>query len=595
VANIRKAKKQYYSNLINENYSDGKKLWTILRKLVPTKSNTNNNSSDNINADVMNEFLASNASELTNSEFGSEIASEELLDSVNATNDTFEIHNIDEESVHEVINNLSNTKTSGYDKISSKMLKISATFIAIHLVALINLIIFSSLYPLNWKKSKIVPIFKGNGKRQDYNNFRPIAIQSVISKVFERLLFKQIFAYLEKNHILSPYQFGFKPKNSCTDALLAIKKQIFDARNNNEYVCVFVLDLKKAFDTINHKFLIKKLRKYKFSLKFLLLIKSYFNGRSQAIFTNGKTSKFIIVCIGLCQGSVIGPLLFIIFINDIFNVINFGIMYLFADDMTIVFHHKNFDTINSMIDNDMKLIFKWLSVNRLIINKSKSKHMLIGLRNDKTIVNSFGIEQTNQFEILGVTFDNKLSFEPHINRMSSKISKKIGVIKRIKHLLPPKVLLLLYKSLIQTHLIYSCQLWGFTYDTHINKLISLQNRVIKIISSNFRINTNVFLKNSCLLSVKNLILFYSYIYIFKSIHNLNPQICNNFFRFKISHRMTRNTQKQLLDLPKCKFTYTQNSIFYKGVQSYNSLDINIRLTEKLNPFKKRLIDYLLDF
>lgn len=139
------------------------------------------------------------------------------------------------------------------------------------IVALINLIISSTVYPYNWKLSKIAPIYKGSGNRNDFNNFRPIALQSVLSKLFEKHLFNEIFVYLEKNHILSNFQFGFKPKNSCTDALLAIQREIINARNNNEYICVFEIDLRKAFHTISYNILLKKLQKYGFGPIFYLL------------------------------------------------------------------------------------------------------------------------------------------------------------------------------------------------------------------------------------------------------------------------------------------------------------------------------------
>jgi len=166
------------------------------------------------------------------------------------------------------------------------MIKLSYNFILPHLIALINLIISTAVFPQIWKQSKIIPIYKGSGNKQDFNNFRPIALLSVISKIFERHLFNTIYEYLIRNKLLSDYQFGFKPKHSTTDALLAIQKAIIDARNRIEYVCVVVLDLRKAFDIIRHIILIFKLTKYGFSRITIKLIESYLGNRKQAIYHN---------------------------------------------------------------------------------------------------------------------------------------------------------------------------------------------------------------------------------------------------------------------------------------------------------------------
>ncbi len=148
--------------------------------------------------------------------------------------------------------------------------------------------------------------------------------------------------------------------------------------------------------------------------------------------------------------------------------------------------------------------------------------MIIGSKSDKTLTNTYGIERTKELKILGVIIDNKLIFSSHIEMVSKLISKKLGLTRRIRHLLTPLTLQLLYKALIQPHFTYWCQVWGFAYDIHINRLWSLQNRAIKIISPNLRVNVNEFLKKSSLLSVKLIIWFYSNIYIFKCLNNLKP-------------------------------------------------------------------------
>ncbi len=169
--------------------------------------------------------------------------------------------------------------------------------------------------------------------------------------------------------------------------------------------------------------------------------------------------------------------------------------------------------------------------------------------------------------------------------MSKQLSKRVGVIVRVKYLLPQKATLLLYKALIQSILIYSCQVWGHTYDSHIKKLITIQNRVTKLIISE-RIDSNSRLKKLKLMSIKNITQFYSNLYILRSINNMTCLICTRFFKFCDTGRSTRIISNKSLEIPKCKLNYTQNSLFFKGVKLWNTLDINLKLCKDFRNFKK---------
>ncbi len=296
--------------------------------------------------------------------------------------------------------------------------------------------------------------------------------------------------------------------------------------------------------------------------------------------------------LGLPQGSVLSPLLFSIFLNDIFKVLQFGQIIAFADDLTIVFSCKNFNELQNIVYSDINRIFKWINANNLVVNLNKSNYMLIGCDSKKKFKNSLTISESDYLKILGINFDKRLSFDSYIKSLSKKISAKTGIVCRIRKILPQKTLLLIYKSLIQSNLIYCCQVWGHTYPSHIKIIKSVQNRVIRVISfSNIRSHISDIYRELKILQINDLISYYSNIYIYKSLNKLNSFASAKFFTFSKTSQRTRSSEREPLALPKCKTNYTQNTIFFKGVQNWNSLNLEIRTQKNFRAFKNKLLDF----
>ncbi len=243
------------------------------------------------------------------------------------------------------------------------------------------------------------------------------------------------------------------------------------------------------------------------------------------------------------------------------------------------------------MNTDLKQIFDWFNFNRLVANLSKYNYLLIGCDSNKKLELHIDIRETDSLKILGVTFDKRLSFHYHAERLSKTVSNKVGAIYRIRNLLPQNALILIYKTLIQSNLIYSSQVWGHTYETHLKKIQIIQKMALRIITSNnYGTDVTNLYNQLKIMNISDIISYYSNVYIYKSLHKLNSFLSANFFKLMNRSQRSRSTQRQILALPKCKFNYTQNSIFYKGVQSWNSLDIEIRSSSNIRLFKNKLLE-----
>ena len=286
-----------------------------------------------------------------------------------------------------LLRKLCKNKATGLDKISVRLIHECADLIADSLCSIFNCSIATGIFPEDWKISKVIPLFK-QGDRSDLNNYRPISIIPVIAKVFERVVYDQIFAFLNENKLLSPHQSGFRCLHSTVTALLeATDSWAYDIDRGNINAVVF-LDLKKAFDTVDHEILLSKLNKYGIEDMENKWFKSYLNNRNQKCFVNGCLSQNRSLACGNPQGTILGPLLFILYINDLPNCLSYTQPRMYADDTNLSFASDSIDTIEHKMNHDLANIKEWLIANKLTLNKSKTKFMLIALgRNCELLIN----------------------------------------------------------------------------------------------------------------------------------------------------------------------------------------------------------------
>ena len=398
----------------------------------------------------------------------------------------FTFATISNEDVLEIITNLEN-KSPGPQSIPIYLLKLSADLIINSLCKIISNSFSSGIFPDALKISKVIPIHKGNSS-EELNNYRPISLLSVFDKIIEKLVHKMLYNFLVENDVLYKNQFGFRKNNSTTFALLQITEKIKETIDNKKYGCGIFIDLRKAFDTVNHKILLKKLEHYGIRDQAFDWFESYLSDRKQYVFLNGESSEIKNTTCGVPQGSVLGPLLFLIYINDLPNISKVLDFYLFADDTNIYYEAESPEKLESIINKELKQLHTWLIVNRLSLNIEKTNFVVFHpynkpLRHKITLkIQKKAISEKNHVKYLGIMIDSGLIWQEHIDTITQKISRSIGLLYKIRAFINQKTIIMLYYSLIFSHLNYAIEIWGSAHNIYLNRILILQKRAVRMIS-----------------------------------------------------------------------------------------------------------------
>ena len=342
----------------------------------------------------------------------------------------------------------------------------------------------SSCYPVIWKRSNIIPVHKRNDK-QLVKNYRPISLLPIFGKIFEKIIFDRLYNFLLQDELLNPNQSDFRPSDSCVNQLIAITHEIFEAFDCNpslEVKSVF-LDISKTFDKVWHEGLLYKLKSMGISGELYNLLENYLSDRFQWVLLNGQASSWRPVLAGVPQGSILGPLLFLIYINDLPNELKSNAK-LFADDTSLFTIVKDKTESANIPSNDLSEISKWAYDWKMLFNPDPCKpaQEVVSSRKNKTqrhpaiSLNNIQVERTSYQKHLGLLLDEKLNFKQHVDSAILKMNKGIPVIKKLRHSLPRKSLLTIYKAFLQPLVDYG----DIIYDLSQNESFCEKNRISTI-------------------------------------------------------------------------------------------------------------------
>ena len=436
------------------------------------------------------------------------------------------------------------------------------------------------------------------GERNDPNNYRPISVLSTISRVFEKLVYEQIYNYLIKNNILDTRQSGFRSLHSTVTALLDLTNQWCFNIDRGLVSGVLFLDLKKAFDTVDHRLLLTKLEYIGVRGHALEWFKSYLLNRFQIVYTNGVLSEKAILKCGVPQGSILGPLLFLIYINDLTTIADYATVRMYADDTNMTFTACSIPELQHDMNMDLQFLQNWLIANRLTLNVLKTEFMLIGSRQRIATltqeldlsINGISLKRVNSSKCLGVEIDEFLTWDAHIASISRKVSSGIGVLKKIKPFVPTFNLISVYQSIVEPYFDYCSIVWDDISDHLTDKLQILQNRAARVITgADYRMHISELLSKLGWSSLKEKRNKQKALMMFKIMNGMTPPYLEDIFTRNIGRSVYNlRISRRDLALPAVKTDYYRNSFAYTGAKVWNALPEEMKYEKSMRAFKNKL-------
>ena len=630
---INSAKNSFNVNRVMECKNDRKKMWQIInelrgktKKIIKPSFTIDNVKITNrrLISNEFNKYFNSIASKLNDSLLENPLSSsvfrtfEDFL--APETPQSIFMEECSENEIMEIISNFDNNKASD---IPIRVIKRTSHVTAPVMAKYFNVLMMEGIFPEVLKVGKITPIFK-KGSQEDLGNYRPVSTLPVFGKIFEKVIYTRLYNFALSKNIIDPNQFGFRKSHSTSHALNHSVKIISDNLKNKKHTLGIFIDLSKAFDTIDHKTLVAKLSRYGIRGNALKLISCYLASRTQYTDVLGEKSDSLIVQFGVPQGSVLGPLLFLLYINDISRASNLGTFILFADDTNIFIAGDSVKEVYAKGNELLRSVQEYMYVNKLHINMTKccyihfkpkafTKHRADSdfEEDPKLFIGDSPIKSTSQTKFLGVTIDENLSWEAHISATRRKLNYATATLNRIRDSLPVHLRKDLYHTLFESHLTYCISVWGGAPASKIGCLWLAQKQCIRVLFGDKEAYLNKFMtavscrpyqsqllglefytqehtkplfKKHSIMGLNNLYVYHTFMEIFKVLKFHSP--------ISIHSQLSISARK-----PTMLITPTPSDHFiYRSSVIWNTISSKLKITDfsaKINPIKNSLKKSLL--
>lgn len=568
---ISRAKKQAHDSFIRQAPNAQKAMWDIIHS---SKSKSSHVGSNLLTANSLNDYFSGIAEELVSTLPSSSEDFNDYLQHPPRNEIQFSFNTVSYNVVREVIEDTKVTNSKDSFDLNMKIVKTLKNIIIYPLTKIINHCITASIFPGVLKTAKVVPLYKNKGSKDEPTHYRPISILPIFSKLFEKVLNLQIKNYFESNDLFFQSQYGFRNKRSTTLATNTLTSNILEGFEDGLDTYASFFDLQKAFDCVSHSILLDKLRFYNFHTSSIELLQSYLNGRSQYVTYNSQTSETRQMRHGVPQGSVLGPTLFLIYVNDLVNAVVGVNLLLFADDTTMYFSYKRSMIIDGIVSDNYERIRAWFIANRLSLNSSKTQNLNFSL--------SQGSQQSASVKFLGVYLDSGMTWVDHIMQLSKRLSSAIFLIRGLVRCVSTGTLLTAYHGCFASHLCYALLVWG--HSPHVKKIFGLQRKCVRIIAGiRYRDCCRESFTRLHIMTLPSLYIYQCLCYVRENqnryhshsdIHNYPTRHCHN-----IVHSFRRLLR-------------TRDGTGYLGLTFFNALPLSVRALG-IDEFKRRIKTFLL--
>ena len=571
---LRKARADFIKEQLVTHSNDQKKFWNHIQEVLPAKGNNkkiislldndNNNVKLEDTADFINQFFINIGPNLAKDchlewEYKGPISQGSLS----------EMYTTPDEIIY-ICKDIDINKASCIDNVASEILRDAFLAIPDKLCSLFNNCFSNAIIPTTWKCARVTPLPKG-GNAQSVSNYRPISLLPLLSKLIEKIVHRRIYEYLMEYDLLDKRQGGFRPEHSTVKTCAYFTEDLYQANNNNDITIAVYIDAMKAFDTVNHQILIKKLRKLGIQGNLLKLVKNYLSDRKQCTLANDIVSEVYDITCGVPQGSVLGPLLFLLYINDITNsVINCKVS-MYADDTVLYISHKKVETAITLIQADLNHLYTWCNRNKLTINCKKTKYCLYGMRSSikrskmldiQISLNAHILERVCSYKYLGLILDEHLTYNKHIKEMNKLVSHKLYLLSKVRRYLTPAASINIFKTMVLSLIEYCDIVYAGTSAMNLTKIDNLFYRGLRIcLDSNVKLSRPILCKDCKIAPLEDRRQAHLLLFMHKQTGNkqlLKEKVCN-----------TRLQNGPVFATYKPNNEKARSSVFYRGAIKWN--------------------------